>query len=126
MPDGSWGYTAEEGLKAVLGGVNIDEMNRKEGAMSPEEMRRYIESAPSTKNISYSDESRRFAKRLLKAADEDSDSYLRFSEVDGDLKFLGIDADEYDLTGFMYGWAINAVRYTLSAKPVANPAIITI
>ena len=31
-----------------------------------------------------------------------------------------------DLTGFMVGWANNAVRYALGDPPVPNPAIITI
>ena len=31
-----------------------------------------------------------------------------------------------ELTGFMWGWAVNAARHVLKLKPVPNPAIITI
>lgn len=125
MPDGSWGYTAEDGLKAVLGGENIDKINKKEGAMSPEGMRKYIENAPKGKNVSYSDEARRFAKAVLELADKNPEVFLERSTKDIHDFYKEIDGD-YDLTGFTYGWAVNAVRYVLSAKPVANPAIITI
>jgi len=125
MPDASWGYTAEEGLKAVVGGENIDKINRGEGAMSPEEMRKYIESAPIQKNVSYSDEARRFAKAVLAIADKDRDAFLQNSS-DRTHNFTGDTNDDYDLTGFMYGWAINAIRYVLTEPPVANPAIVQI
>ena len=122
MPDGSWGYTAEEGLKAVLGAENTDKINRREGAMSPKGMRNYIENAPQEMNVSYSDESRRFAKALLKMADENPEVFLKLSSEGHD--FYNDIQGDYDLTGFMYGWAVNAVRYVLSAKPVENPAIV--
>jgi len=121
MPDGS---SAEQGLRAVLGGENIDEVNSKEGAMPPKEMRAYIMNAPDEMNVSYSDEARRFAKALLKIADADSTAFLKLSRQGHD--FYPDVKGKYDLTGFMYGWAVNAVRYILSAKPVANPAIITL
>ena len=122
-PDGSAGYTAEQGLKAVLGGENIDVMNRREGAMSPDKMRAYIEAAPHEKNVSYDDESRRFAKAVLFRADEDKSSYLKDSKKIADEVSK---SGDYDLTGFMFGWATNAVRYVLSGNPEENPAIITI
>ena len=31
-----------------------------------------------------------------------------------------------NLTGFLWGWAVNAARYSLDLPPVANPAIMTI
>lgn len=123
MPDASWGYTAEEGLKAVLGGENIDKINRREGAMTPGEMRRYIESAPDTKDVSYSDESRRFARLVLTEADKNPDLFLSNSRKFSDKLFEGGD---YNLTGFMFGWAVNAVRYVLGTNPIQNPAVISL
>lgn len=31
-----------------------------------------------------------------------------------------------ELTGFMWGWAVNAARYALSQRPVPNPALVEI
>lgn len=124
MSDGSWGYTAEQGLKAVLGGVDVDKMNRREGAMTPAQMRAYIKAAPKEKNVSYSDEARRFAKVVLERADKDPEEFLRLSDKGYDF-FKDTDKD-CDLTGFMYGWAVNAVRYVLSSQPVPNPAVVTL
>ncbi len=31
-----------------------------------------------------------------------------------------------ELTGFMWGWAVNAARYSLDLPPVSNPALLTI
>lgn len=123
-PDGARGYTAEQGLKAVLGGENIDKMNKREGAMTSEEMRKYIMAAPDMKNVSYSDEARRYAKAILIWAEKNPEKfqmelhekYPRFEEIKGD----------YDLTGFMQGWAVNAVIYVLGENTHPNPAIVTI
>ncbi len=123
MPDASWGYTAEQGLEAVLGGRDIDKINRHEGAMTPEEMRTYILSAPEEKNVSYSDEARRFAKAVLIEADKEPQLFLKNSSLFADkISTQG----SYDLTGFMFGWAYNAVRYILGNKPTSSPAIISI
>lgn len=125
MPDASWGYTAEEGLKAVMGGGELlDKINKGEGAMSPQEMRAYIEAAPDKRNVSYSDESRRFAKAVLKIADKGPDEFLGKTARAYDF-CKDIDGD-YDLTGFMYGWAVNAIRYCLNVGPTRNPAIVEI
>lgn len=46
MPDGSWGYDAAYALRAVMGDkVALERINRKEGAMSPAEMRDWIAGA---------------------------------------------------------------------------------
>jgi hypothetical protein len=123
--DGSFGYTAEQGFEAVLGGKNIDRMNRREGAMTPGQMRQYIESAPSERDVSYSDETRRFAKAILKIADQDNLLFLKNSREKNYDFTKGLEKENFDLTGFMYGWATNAVRYVLFAEPVQNPAIVT-
>lgn len=124
MSDDSWGYTAEEEMKAVLGDKKlVEKINKKEDAMSPEKMREYINLAPSKKNVSYSDESRRFAKELLKTADSNLNSFIKEPQVIAEKCLEGKD---FDLTGFMFGWAVNAVRYVLHKGPIKNPAIIEI
>lgn len=42
------------------------------------------------------------------------------------MKREGVDLDDLDLTGFMYGWAVNAARVLCELPPVPNPAIVTI
>jgi hypothetical protein len=34
--------------------------------------------------------------------------------------------DNLDLTGFLWGWGVNAAKYALELPPVANPAILTV
>lgn len=38
----------------------------------------------------------------------------------------GVDLDDLGLSGFMYGWALNAVRQMLGKPAGPNPAIITL
>ena len=121
MPDASWGYTAQQGLDAVLGGKDVDKINKHEGAMCPQEMREYIMQAPARKNVSYEDESRRFAKGVLAETDKNPEEFLKDSKKFADKV---CDSGDYDLTGFMFGWAVNAVRYVLGEKPIRNPAIV--
>jgi hypothetical protein len=40
------------------------------------------------------------------------------------MKDEGVDLGALGLTGFQWGWAVNAARYALSELPVANPAIL--
>lgn len=40
------------------------------------------------------------------------------------MKDAGIDLSALGLTGFMWGWAVNAARYALNELPVPNPAIL--
>lgn len=42
------------------------------------------------------------------------------------MKDDGIDLADLGLSGFMWGWAVNAARRCLELPPVANPAIINI
>lgn len=42
------------------------------------------------------------------------------------MKAEGIDLAELELTGFMWGWAVNAARKVLGDGPVPNPAIVEI
>lgn len=42
------------------------------------------------------------------------------------MKADGIPLDDLDLTGFMWGWAVNAARRCVELPAVPNPAIVTI
>ena len=42
------------------------------------------------------------------------------------MKDEGVDLATLGLTGFMWGWAVNAARYALNELPVPNPAILEI
>jgi hypothetical protein len=44
----------------------------------------------------------------------------------GRMKEDGIPMADLDLTGFMWGWAVNAARAIVELPPVPNPAILTI
>ena len=127
-PDGARGYTPSRGLRTVLGGENIDMMNKGEGAMSPDEMRTYIMNAPPVRlgitkwtDDDYDNAARRHAKEILIWAEQNRDQFLKY----------GLPRDfpvfEEGLTGFQGGWAINAVRYAMeSDSSIHNPAIVTI
>lgn len=45
---------------------------------------------------------------------------------DGFKDIPGVDLPDLGLSGFQYGWALNAVRQMLGKKPGPNPAIVTI
>ena len=128
MPDASWGYTAQQGLEGVLGGKDIDKINKGEGAMSPEEMQAYIMAAPEKLGYkskdAYSDASRRFAKAILTKALNNRKEFFENSNEFADKVYTEYDLP--DLTGFMFGWAVNAVRYCLHEEPIENPAIVEI
>lgn len=128
MSDASWGYTAQQGLEANLGGKDIDKINKKEGAMSPEEMQAYIMAAPEKIDYEskdgYSDAARRFAKAILTDGLNNQKEFLENSKEFADKVYQKYDLP--DLTGFMFGWAVNAVRYCLHERPIRNPAIVEI
>lgn len=42
------------------------------------------------------------------------------------MKGEGIDLQRLGLTGFQWGWAVNAARYCVELPPMPNPAIVTI
>ena len=42
------------------------------------------------------------------------------------MKADGIPMAQLDLTGFMWGWAVNAARAIVELPPVPNPAILTV
>ena len=132
------GINAEDSMKAVLGG----EQPKKR--MSPIEMREYLMSQEGPGG--YDGTAAYCAKLVLEAMLADpslasipADTKWDFNapKVDGKyvvitkglyetLKERGTPLDQLDLTGFMWGWAVNAARYCVELEPVPNPAIITI
>jgi hypothetical protein len=146
------GITAERALKTVLGG---EESPTKEEGMTPAEMRDNLLSVGENPE-SYDDGARKAGKIILQylilhpedceltaeseyiypeGSFESMESMLR----DRVLVRLGIDdamkekepalreqMSGMGLTGFMYGWAVNAAKYSLGLPPVPNPAIVTV
>jgi hypothetical protein len=141
------GYGMEAALKGALGG---EEPPKR---MTAPEMRDYILSAPIFPQ-DYDDAGRAVAKAVLmflerhpeasdmpavsehewpKKADGSPDweaqptiireglyDYIKRTEPGyGDAQFAG-------MTGFMWGWGVNAARRCLELPPVPNPAIVTI
>ena len=128
MSDGSRGYTAKQGVEAVLGGKDIDKMNKGEGAMSPGEMREYL--LDGHDDDGYADASRKIGGWYLTEFEKDpSLMELKESEQWEEMK-KRTSSQNTDFingcTGFMVGWAVNAARYALGKNQVANPAIMTI
>lgn len=122
--------------------------NEKETPMTPAEMREYIMNAPSPMEgipiaerdlpdgEGYDLAGRATAKALLLICEADP-SLLLFPEGATDTdrafhgphwkaaceKWPGLDGWLGGITGFMFGWANNAVRFALEAEQVGNPAV---
>lgn len=121
MSDGAQlGYTAEQSLSLVLGG-HASEFPQP---MTAEEMCVWIDTAPDDDHT-YDGQSRYAAKLIV--------DYLRAhphtSKLDAmtlslEMRADGVSLDELDLSGFMFGWAINAARRCVELPEIANPAII--
>jgi hypothetical protein len=140
------GYTAEQGMKQVLGGEEPEE------TMTTAEMAAWIQGATLEQSYdSYNECARYAAKLILNAflADPSLTNLPAETEYDWDgdpahgtqgmkseyiiqlglyevLKDRGAPLKELELTGFMYGWALNAARRCVEVGPVPNPAIVTI
>ncbi len=70
----------------------------------------------------YSGAGWRAAYRIWKIVQEDR-SLLLIGPYE-DVK--GVDTKDLGLSGFQYGWAVNAVRQMLGIPPGPNPAIVTL
>lgn len=46
--------------------------------------------------------------------------------LEGAMELVGISLHGLGLTGFMFGWAVNAAKYASGATPSNNPALLTI
>ena len=153
MSDGAHhGINAERALGTILGGEPQPEESKK---MSPEQMLDRIREQ-SFDNLDYSGAARAYARLILEAYEahpalQDHPTktvYLRGQDgtlvTNGPGRPVCLQPDLYDvlkslhagdtvkldlmsgLTGFMVGWAHNAVRYALGLPPVQNPALLTI
>jgi hypothetical protein len=139
MTDGAHlGLTAEASLDAVLGNARPKENS----GMNPVEMRDYLMSQ--NQPDGYSGTAAYCARLLLEAflteptlarlpgddvwdhSDGFENRKLVTKGLWSTLKERGSEIAELDLTGFMWGWAVNAARFCVELEPVANPAIITV
>lgn len=151
MTDGAHqGITPERALKTILGGEPAPEDDE---GMSRQEMRDAILAVQLDKPAESYDEAAMQAARLIYdfvtedplerrkipaeteydwQGDPDHGSeglkpeYLKALGLYDVMKEHGIDLASLGLTGFQWGWAVNAARYALAELPVPNPAIITI
>jgi hypothetical protein len=153
MSDGAHaGVDAERALGTILGGEPApDETGEK--TMSPVEMRAKLEAQEQPEGY---DGTATYAGKLIlhfllddpsrasipnenvydrEAFRRDGKPWDKFSDyiVQAGLYEVMRDAGEpwaevtrLDLTGFMWGWAVNAARYCVELPPVPNPAIITV
>jgi hypothetical protein len=129
MPDGAHlGIDAERALQTVLGGKPVPaESERAERR----EIRERITAAAARGGDprGYGDCADMAAGMVLAFFERKhpnervgfSNHEALFDEVD---KFTDGKLRGLDLTGFMWGWAVNAARFVLEQPPVSNPAII--
>lgn len=139
------GVGAERALQTILGGEDQPSADER---TTPQQMAAYLLSASSEAH-SY-DEGARLAGRIvleylqmhpedaaLPADDKhewpngwDAPSVIVAPGIHGQMERKEPGAIEklrsLGLTGFMWGWAVNAAKYALDLPPVANPAIVTI
>lgn len=150
MTDGAHqGIDAESAMKFIVGGEDHPEQ------MSDEEFEQMIRKAPLEGDLDYSGGANAMARILLEALEKhpqlrdlpDGHEYLMTSDgqifrTDEGWSPIALNVDLYDvikrlhpehqetifdnLTGFMWGWAVNASRKILGLGPVPNPAIMTI
>jgi hypothetical protein len=73
----------------------------------------------------YSGQAWRAAWRLLKVAREDPQRFASWDGWTSDPLAFEATAD-LDLTGFMFGWAINALRVMMEMPPVSDGATVII
>lgn len=137
MSDGAHiGIGAERAIGTILGG---EAQPTKDERRSPDQMRDWLLAATLNDATTYDGAARYASKLVLKYLSADPDRLsLPVENVYDDqynvvtpglydrMKRDGIPIDDLGLTGFMWGWAVNAARYSLTAPPVPNPAILTI
>jgi hypothetical protein len=121
-PDGAHlGYDAEQALRAVLSGEQTDPAD----TMTAGEMRVWLLSANADHAMDDYGECARFAGKLV------LNWFLTYPEQTQTdpyqaMKDSGIPLSNLGLTGFQWGWAVNAARRCLELEPIPNPAILTI
>lgn len=111
------GVDAERALATILGGESAP---TEEECMSATEMRAWILAArPEDRMTTYGECARWTAKLTLLwllQHPSDEDPYDAMKAAGHDLGALG-------LTGFQWGWALNAARRCVELPPLPNPAI---
>lgn len=145
MADGAHlGVTAKDALGVIVGG----EEEAEKPHMDPEQMREWIMACTKDDATDYENMARYAAKLILVFLLEDpsrasipsenvykkgADGEIDWSNMEVEtpglyevMKEAGVPIDDLDLTGFMWGWALNAARRCCELPPVANPAIVNI
>lgn len=119
------GILADRALKTILGGAPPPEERE---LLSPEQMRATllaaVEPMGATRPNDYGRAACAIGRAMLTIADEaglQPDMYRAVTT-----RWPGFDEWLGGATGFMVGWAENAVRYVHSARPVPNPALLQI
>lgn len=146
MTDGAHiGVDAKRALGSILGD---DPQPTEQERMDPEQMREWIMACTKDDATSYDGMARYAAKLILVFLLEDprrasiptenvykkgADGEIDWSNMEVEspglyevMKEHGSDIGELGLTGFMWGWAVNAARRCCELPPVPNPAIIDI
>lgn len=142
MTDGAHlGIGAGRALDTILGGKPSP---KPDEGMTSEEMRANLEAAHDAS--SYEGSANVAAKRILAFLDAhpefdrvpsegqydwtDREKYEGFHIVYPGMSELmslaGVTFDDLGLSGFQYGWAVNAAKYARNAPPSPNPALLEI
>lgn len=119
------GMTAEAAVKAVLGG------GEEPPTRTPEELRAVIEA---NQGDGYDGCANRAALAVLQLFETVPASRTWSTDDPGDPLYQSVKdgrPDLYDevwsqMTGFQWGWAVNAAKYIVGEPPVPNPAILVI
>ena len=141
------GVTANRALDTILGGEPSPGEDEQMGIV---EWRAWIEQ-PDLEPLDYGECARRVARSILafwmedprraqipseNVYEKDADGGLVFNAQGGlslvtpglyeVMKTHGIPIDDLGITGFQWGWAVNAARRCVELPPEPNPAIITV
>lgn len=140
MSDGAHlGVSAERALTTILGG---DPPPAEDEQMGIVEWRQWI-MLPDQEPLDYGEYARRVARMVLEFWLEDPQraqipaENVYEEDAAGCLTVItpglyevmrqhGLSLTELGITGFQWGWAVNAARRCVELPPVPNPAIITV
>lgn len=141
MSDGAHlGVSADRALGTILGGEPSPEEDEQMGVI---EFRAYI-MQPDQEALDYGEAARRVARMILEFFMADphratiptetvyqqpvdwSNPVVLERDLYAVMKDNGIPLADLGLSGFQWGWAVNAARRCVELEPVSNPAIVTI
>ena len=140
MSDGaSLGITPKRALETILGGKPPPESDE---GMTKEELREWVMSVDPSGPYDYNDCGRRCAKMILEHVTdhpedidlpakgtwdhEDGISTKTNRDIYDAVKETHPEIEDLGLSGFLWGWGLNAAYTCLDKRPVRNPAIIEI